>query len=368
MSEFDTYDYINTLQAGHQKKSYIIKTCKQSEENNLSLFVTFYDQWKYLPSELFDFVKHGQFSQYPSIIFEDFNQGDLLPRFTVLSITAQLYTAEHLSTTVNEFITDTLSAWNTTFSLTPDNRVQFSLGSIPSGSPQQYASRTVYANVDFDPFNVNFYDYYNIHSWGLNSLTQKIAIAGGTIQGFAPLRSITDIVAPQHLVAPYQTIEEGKIISTFYAGIPPNASWIDGCLAVSGDFVMGTDAQQIIVSSGGVIDVVPPETLVISASLCILIGLSILLVYYHSNFYLKALGLVCIVLGILGLLKQSDNPFQESGEKLWENSGGLGTLLLPTPFAVQIQSSPESEQAPPGTFQSQQETHRNILAQLLKKY
>ena len=338
----DTYDYVNTLQAGSQKKSYVLKTCLQSLERSLeeedifsSDSITFYQQWRYLHPQLFDFREHGQYKQNPTLIFERFDEIIVaFPSITTFSLAPGLYTAEQLSKSVNEFLETSLTDWNISFSLTSNNKIQFSFGTIAPGGfgVQEYASRTVYSYKPPDlpvPININpiFYDFYNISSWGLNSLTSQIPIGGGFIRADDPLQSVSNLKAPEKLVVPYQSIDPGtgNILSTFYASIPTNAPWIEGCLALSGNFVIGGSENEIVVSTGGLVDTPVQDTLITSASLCILIGMSILVIYFHNNIYLRGLALVSIVLSVVSLLKQNSDTtaFQEDSSKIWSPTGRL---------------------------------------------
>ena len=357
MSRIDTYDFVNTLQAGSQKKSYVLKTCLQSLERSLeeedifnSDSITFYQQWKYLHPQLFDFREHGQYKQNPTLIFERFDEIVVaFPSVTTFSLAPGLYTAQQLSKSVNEFLETSLTDWNISFSLTSNNEIQFSFGVVAaSGIPgqQEYASRTVYSYKPPDlplPININpiFYDFYNISSWGLNSLTSQIPIGGGFIRGEDPLQSVSNLIAPEKLVVPYQSIQPGtgKILSTFYASIPHNSPWVEGCLAVNGNFVIGGSENEIVVSTGGLVDTPVQDTLVTSASLCILIGMSILVIYYHNNIYLRGLALVSIVLSVVSLLKQNSDTtaFQEDSSKIWSSTGRL--LYTPPSFPLGLNYS-----------------------------
>lgn len=339
MSEFevyDLYDYIHVLNSSAQKKSYVMKTCLQSLKNNINeLSVNFYDQWKYLDQTLYDFNRHGQFDQRPTLIFEQANKGVLgliTTTTSTFSIDPNIYSADNLSTSVNSYLNEEKPEWNVTFSISPENHVNFIFGVIPSTSPQQlYASRSVYAYVPPDlppPLNEKpmFFNKYNINAWGINSITQKKGISGGLYESETPLTFASGIQAPEKLFVPYQSVDsETGQVTTFYASIPPQATWVEGCLAVSGGFQLGTLEKEIVVSSGGLIDIPSQETLIISASLCILIGMSLVLIYYHQNKYYKVLGLFTIVLAIISLLKQNseDSALKEDSIKVWKQDGHL---------------------------------------------
>ena len=333
---YDVYDYVNILDSDSQKKSYVIKTCIQSFINEIDeLSVNFYDQWKYLDPQLIDFNRHGQFDQRPTLIFQHMNKGALgliTTTTTTFSLDPNLISADNLSTSVNTFINEEKLDWNTTFSLTPENKVQFVFGAIASTSPEQlFASRSVYAYAPFDlppPLNEKpvFYNKYNINAWGINSITQQVGISGGTYLSDTPLTYAEGIHAPQKLYVPYQTVDsETGVVSTFYASIPPQATWVEGCLAVSGGFQLGTVENEIVVSSGGLLDVPAQENIVTPLSLCILIVMSGLVIYYHKNIYLRTFGLLSIVIAVISLLKQNSDTtaLKENSRKVWKEDGHL---------------------------------------------
>jgi hypothetical protein len=343
----DTYDYLNSLFSQGQKKSYVLKTCHQSLRNTLNPFVSFYSQWNYLPPLLYDFNAQGQFPARPTLVFENYSFKDLgvVPwkTSTIFYMAQDIHTPTQLLSTLQNFITTSLSGWNVTPSI-QDHKLTFTLAGIPTVSPQTYVSRTIFAPLVSDfppPFNQNplFFDEYNLTVWGFNSLTSQIPRSGGVLQATASLLSVSNIERPQRVTVPYQVIDDvkGTVSTSFYSSIPSPATWVEGCLAISSGFQ--SDITYTTVGSGGLIHQSPQNIWLTSATLLATLFVSVLCIWRFKNIYVTALCVGVICMSTVALLQQTpETSIINETSQIWTQDGHLRVSPDESPLVDQSNS------------------------------
>ena len=343
----DTYDYLNSLFSNKQKKSYVLKTCHQSLRNTLNPFIPFYNQWRYLPPLLYDFNAQGQFQARPTLVFENYSFKDLgvLPwkTSTAFYMAQDIYTPSQLLSTLQNFITTSLSGWNVTPSI-QDDKLTFTLAGIPTVSPQIYVSRTIFAPLASDfppPFAQNplFFDEYNLSMWGFNSVTSQIQRSGGILEATASLRSLTTIESPSTVTVPYQVIDElsGTVSSSFYSSIPSQATWVEGCLAISSGFQ--SDTAYTTVGTGGLIHQSTQNIWLTSATLLATLFVSVLCIWGNKNIYVTALCLVVMTMSTVALLQQTpETSLLNETSQIWTPEGHLRVSPDESPLVDQTNS------------------------------
>ena len=311
----------------------------------LNIFTPFYSQWKNLPPLLYDFIQQGNLVNRPTLVFTNIDNKLIFPATTstTFTIPPDIYTPTQLLNKLDSFISTSLSNWNLSASITSEHKIQFLLGGISVASPQPYVSRTIFAPVSPDlppPFNLNpqYYNTYNLTTWGFNSVTQNISRSGGTLRGQQGLHIVNDIKVPQTLYVPYQTLNfsTGLVSSTFYAAVPRSATWVEGCLAVQPNVQLGLQ-REISMSTGGLVNVLPRDTLWTPASLVLMIGLAVTALALRANIYLNFFAVLCILLAVIALTRQSSESSELlSSPGIWTSDGHL----IYTPLSLE-QSVPD---------------------------